>query len=178
MTIPTTVFGLGWGPSGLPAMQTRGMGRRIATSTTVDRDAMLEFVRSRSHVVLVTTRADGRIQMSPVAAGIDGEGRLVVSTYPERAKVANLRSRPRATACVLSDDWDGPWMQVEGTVEVLDLPEALEPFVEYYRSISGEHPDWDEYREAMQRQGKCLLRMTIEDWGPIATGGFPARLAE
>ncbi len=75
--------------------------------------------------------------------------------------------------CVLSDEWDGAWVQVDGSAEVLDLPEALEPLVEYFRSISGEHPDWDEYREAMTRQGKSLLRITIERWGPIATGGFP-----
>jgi hypothetical protein len=80
--------------------------------------------------------------------------------------------------CVLSDDFGGAWVQVDGTGEVLDLPDALEPLVEYYRSISGEHPDWDEYRAAMTRQGKCLVRLTIERWGPIATGGFPPRLAD
>jgi PPOX class probable F420-dependent enzyme len=113
-----------------------------------------------------------------VSGGIDSEGRLVMSTYPQRAKVANLRRRPFATACVLSDEWNGAWVQVEGPTEVLDLPDALEPLVEYYRSISGEHPDWDEYRDAMRRQGKSLLRMTIERWGPIATGGFPPDLAD
>lgn len=153
------------------------MARPIATNTDVDRSKLLEFVRPRHRIVLVTTRSDGGIQMSPVSGGVDSEGRLVISTYPQRAKVANLRRRPTATACVLSDDWNGPWVQVEGPTEVLDLPEALEPLVEYYRSISGEHPDWDEYREAMQRQGKSLLRMTIDRWGPIATGGFPAHLA-
>lgn len=84
------------------------------------------------------------------------------------------------SVCVLSDDWDGPYVQVDGTAEVLDLldlPDALEPLVEYFRVISGEHPDWDEYREAMQRQGKCLIRVTIDSWGPIATGGFPPELA-
>jgi len=78
--------------------------------------------------------------------------------------------------CVLSDDWDGPWVQLEGTAEVLDLPEALEPLVDYYRAISGEHPDWGDYRAAMTRQGKSLLRITIEQWGPVATGGFPPGL--
>jgi hypothetical protein len=75
--------------------------------------------------------------------------------------------------CVLSDDFGGPWVQVDGTAEVLDLPDALEPLVDYYRSISGEHPDWDEYREAMAKQGKSLIRITVDRWGPIATGGFP-----
>ena len=79
--------------------------------------------------------------------------------------------------CVLSDDWDGPWVQVDGTAEVLEPPAALDAFVDYYRSIAGEHPDWDEYREAMRTQGKSLVRLTIERWGPVATGGLPAHLA-
>ncbi|MEE6258885.1 PPOX class F420-dependent oxidoreductase [Plantactinospora sonchi] len=153
------------------------MTRNIATNTRVDRSELLDFLRSRHRAVLLTTRADGRPQSSPVACGIDTAGRLVVSTYPERAKVANIRRDPRVSACVLSDDWNGPWVQLDGTAEVLDLPEALEPLVEYFRCISGEHPDWDEYREAMRRQGKSLIRVTIDSWGPIATGGFPARLA-
>ncbi|WP_422738526.1 PPOX class F420-dependent oxidoreductase [Micromonospora sp. WMMD729] len=154
------------------------MARSIAKNTRVDRDTLLDFLRPRHRVVLMTTRADGRPQSSPVSAGIDGEGRLVVSTYPERAKVTNIRRDPRVSACVLSDDWNGPWVQLDGTAEVLDLPEALEPLVEYFRSISGEHPDWDDYRAAMVRQGKSLIRVTIDAWGPIATGGFPARLAD
>lgn len=153
------------------------MARSIATNTRVDRAGLLDFLRPRHHVLLMTTRSDGRPQSSPVSAGVDGQGRLVVSTYPERAKVSNLRRDPRVSACVLSDDWNGPWVQVDGTAEVLDLPEALEPLVEYFRSISGEHPDWDDYRAAMVRQGKSLIRVTIDTWGPIATGGFPARLA-
>lgn len=150
----------------------------IATTTDVDRDGLLEFVRPRHRMVLVTERSDGRPQLSPVTAGVDDRGRIVISTYPERAKTANLRKRDRASVLVLSDEWNGPWVQVDGTAEVLDLPDALEPLVDYYRSISGEHPDWDEYREAMTRQGKSLLRITPERWGPIATGGFPARLAD
>ena len=153
------------------------MSPAVATNTPVDRDGLLEFVRPRHHVILVTRRSDGDPQVSPVSAGVDDAGRIVVSTYPERAKVANLRRDPRATALVLSDEWNGPWVQVDGTVEVIDLPEAVEPLVDYYRSISGEHPDWDEYREAMVRQGKSLLRLTPTRWGPIATGGFPARLS-
>ncbi|WP_433552910.1 PPOX class F420-dependent oxidoreductase [Micromonospora zamorensis] len=154
------------------------MARSIARNTRVDRDSLLDFLRPRHRVLLMTTRADGRPQSSPVSAGIDAQGRLVVSTYPERAKVTNIRRDPRVSACVLSDDWNGPWVQIDGTAEVLDLPEALEPLVEYFRSISGEHPDWDDYRAAMVRQGKSLIRVTIDAWGPIATGGFPARLAD
>ncbi|PWR07530.1 PPOX class F420-dependent oxidoreductase [Micromonospora acroterricola] len=154
------------------------MAPSIAKNTRVDRDTLLDFLRSRHRVVLMTTRPDGRPQSSPVSAGVDGQGRLVISTYPERAKVTNIRRDPRVSACVLSDDWNGPWVQLDGTAEVLDLPEALEPLVEYFRSISGEHPDWDDYRAAMVRQGKSLIRVTIDAWGPIATGGFPARLAD
>jgi PPOX class probable F420-dependent enzyme len=154
------------------------MARRTATTTAVDREELLAFVRPRHRVLLLTTRAGGTPQASPVTAGVDGDGRLVVATYPQRAKVANLRRRPAASACVLSDEWDGPWVQVHGTAEVLDLPDALEPLVEYYRAVGGEHPDWDEYRQAMSAQGKCLVRVTIERWGPIATGGFPPELAD
>ncbi|GAA4565446.1 PPOX class F420-dependent oxidoreductase [Micromonospora coerulea] len=154
------------------------MARTIASNTRVDRAALIEFLRPRHKVVLMTTRADGRPQSSPVSCGVDGAGRLVISTYPERAKVTNIRRDPRVSACVLSDDWNGPWVQVDGIAEVLDLPEALDPLVDYFRSISGEHPDWDEYRAAMVKQGKSLIRVTIDSWGPIATGGFPARLAD
>ncbi|GAB2566342.1 PPOX class F420-dependent enzyme [Paractinoplanes abujensis] len=153
------------------------MPRTIATNTDVEREALLEFLRPRHKAVLMTTRRDGRPQASPNTCGVDTEGRIVISTYPERAKVYNLRRNPQVSVCVLSDDFGGPWVQVDGTAEVLDLPEALEPLVEYFRVISGEHSDWDEYRQAMRDQGKSLIRITIERWGPIATGGFPARLA-
>jgi PPOX class probable F420-dependent enzyme len=149
----------------------------IATNTTVTRDELLEFVRPRHRAVLITTRADGTPQASPVTCGVDAAGRIVVSTYPERAKTRNARRDRRVSVVVLSDDFGGPWVQVDGTAEVLDGADALEPLVEYYRSISGEHPDWDEYRTAMVRQGKSLLRVTPTRWGPVATGGFPARLA-
>jgi PPOX class probable F420-dependent enzyme len=153
------------------------MSPRIATTDRVDLDELLAFVRPRHRHVLVTRRGDGAPQVSPVSGGVDDGGRIVVSTYPERAKVANTRRHPEVSVLVLSDDWNGPWVQVDGTAEVLDLPDALEPLVEYYRSIAGEHPDWDEYREAMARQGKSLLRITPVRWGPVATGGFPPRLA-
>jgi len=150
---------------------------RTATADRVDREGLVEFLRSRHKAVLVTRRREG-VQLSPVTCGVDAEGRIVVSTYPQRAKVANARRDPAVSLCVLSDDFDGPWVQVDGDSEVLDLPEALEPLVEYYRSISGEHPDWDEYRAAMQKQGKSLLRITVTGWGPIATGGFPPEVVD
>lgn len=129
-------------------------------------------------MILITRRSDGAPQSSPVTAGVDGQGRVVISTYPERAKVANLRRDPRCAVLVLSDDFGGAWVQAEGHAEVLDLPDSVEPLVDYFRAISGEHPDWAEYRQAMVDQGKSLIRITLTRWGPIATGGFPARLAD
>jgi len=148
---------------------------RIATKDRVDRDQLLEFVRPRHRMLLVTTKGDGSPQVSPVTGGVDADGRIVVATYPDRAKVTNLRRRPTATVLVLSDEWDDAWVQVDGTAEVLDMPDpaAEDGLVEYFRCISGEHPDWDDYRAAMRRQGKTLLRISPESWGPIATGGFP-----
>jgi PPOX class probable F420-dependent enzyme len=152
------------------------MPRSIATTTSVDRAALLEFLRPRHHVILLTPRSDGGWQGSPVTAGVDAEGRIGIATYPERAKAVNVGRHGRAAAVVLSDEFDGPWVQVEGPAELVTLPDAVEPLVEYFRSISGEHPDWDEYRAAMTSQGKALIRITPQRWGPIATGGFPARL--
>ncbi|MGA9595480.1 MAG: PPOX class F420-dependent oxidoreductase [Acidimicrobiia bacterium] len=154
------------------------MTRKIATNTKVDRKGLLEFVRPRHRAILMTSRRDGRTQMSPNTMGVDDAGRLVISSYPQRAKVRNIRRNPRVSVCVLSDDFGDEWVQIYGTADVLDVPEAVEPLVEYYRSIAGEHPDWDEYREAMVKQGKSLIRITIDDWGPVARGGFPPQLAE
>ena len=153
------------------------MPRTVATTTSVSLEEMLEFVRPRHRMLLITRRSDGGPQASPVSGGVDDSGRLVISTYPERAKTRNARARPAVSVVVLSDDWNGAWVQVDGTCEVLDVPAALDAFVEYYRNISGEHPDWAEYRQAMLDQGKSLLRITPTAWSPIATGGFPARLA-
>ncbi|NWF27229.1 PPOX class F420-dependent oxidoreductase [Streptomyces sp. PKU-EA00015] len=153
------------------------MARRIATNTRGDIEELLSFVRPRHRAILLTRRADGSPQGSPLTCGVDDSGRIVVSTYPERAKTRNAKRDERVSVIVLSDDWNGPWVQIDGTAEVIDSPESVEPLVEYFRTISGEHPDWDEYREAMVKQGKSIIRVTPERWGPIATGGFPARLA-
>lgn len=149
---------------------------RTATSETVSFDQLREFLRDRPRAVLVTRRTDGSPQLSPVSAGLDPQGRVVVATYPQRAKVANARRDARVSLCFLSEDWNDAWVQVDGVAEVVEGPEALDAFVDYYRSISGEHPDWAEYRTAMVRQGKVLLRVTVERWGPVATGGFPPEL--
>ncbi|MFJ9816076.1 PPOX class F420-dependent oxidoreductase [Streptomyces sp. NPDC101151] len=152
------------------------MAPNIATNTRVSLDDLLDFVRPRHRAILLTRRADGSPQASPLTCGVDDSGRIVVSTYPERAKTRNAKRDARVSLLVLSDEWNGPWVQVDGTAEVVDSPDSVAPLVEYYRNIAGEHPDWDEYREAMVKQGKSIIRVTPERWGPVATGGFPARL--
>lgn len=156
----------------------RHMSPSIASNTRVDLAGLLDFVRPRHRAILITRRDDGSPQASPLTCGVDEEGRVVMSTYPERAKTHNARRDPRVTLVVLSDEWNGPWVQLDGDAEVLDIPDSVEPLVDYFRSISGEHPDWDEYRSAMVKQGKSLIRVTPHRWGPVATGGFPARLSE
>lgn len=149
------------------------MAPHVATNTPVTIDELLDFVRPRHRAVLLTARADGSPQSSPLTCGVDDSGRIVVSTYPERAKTRNAKRNPQVSILVLSDEWNGPWVQIDGTAEVIDSPESVEPLVEYFRNISGEHPDWDEYREAMVKQGKSIIRITPRRWGPVATGGFP-----
>ncbi|HEY4455464.1 MAG TPA: PPOX class F420-dependent oxidoreductase [Pseudonocardiaceae bacterium] len=151
---------------------------KLATADAVDAAQLTEFLRPRHRAIVVTRRKDGSPQMSPVTFGTDAQGRIVIATYPQRAKIRNARRDPKVSLCVISDEWNDPYVQVDGTAEVLDLPEALEGLVDYFRVISGEHPNWDEYREAMRKQGKCLLRITPERWGPVATGGFPPELAD
>lgn len=149
------------------------MARKYATADVVARSEMLDFIRPRHHMVLTTHRADGALQSSPVTGGVDGEGRIVVASYPQRAKSVNLRRDRRASITVLSDEFNGPYVQVDGDAEVIDVPEAVDGLVEYFRAVAGEHSDWGEYREAMIVQGKCLIRVAPTRWGPIATGGFP-----
>ena len=153
------------------------MARPIASVDSVELSELLDFVRPRHRLLLATMRSDGRPQISPVAGGVDAEGRIVISTYPARAKTRNAEKHAQVSVLVLSDDWNGPWVQVDGDAEVLHMPEAADGLVDYFRCISGEHPDWNEYREAMRIQGKSLIRITPTRWGPIATGGFPADVA-
>ena len=153
------------------------MARSIATNTTVELTELLDFVRPRHRLLLATARRDGRPQISPVAGGVDPQGRIVISSYPARAKTRNAERDRQVSVLVLSDDWNGPWVQVDGDAEVLHMPEAIDGLVEYFRCISGEHPDWKEYREAMRIQDKSLIRITPTRWGPIVTGGFPADVA-
>ncbi|UXA13383.1 PPOX class F420-dependent oxidoreductase [Mycobacterium sp. SMC-8] len=151
------------------------MTRKLATADVVTLPELLDFIGPRHRMILTTFRADGSLQSSPVSGGVDSEGRIVIASYPQRAKAANITRRAHASVVVPSDEFNGPYVQVDGPAEVVDLPEALEPLVEYFRAIAGEHPDWDEYRQAMLDQRKCLIRVTPERWGPVATGGFPPR---
>jgi len=139
------------------------------TFTTVDTAAALAFIGDNHRAVLATTRDDGGPQLSLVAAGTDGE-HVVVSTRETAVKTRNLRKRPRAALLVFSDGFYGPWVQVEGPVTVVSLPEAMDGLVAYYRQVAGEHPDWDDYRRAMRDEQRVLLRLTVERAGPDRAG--------
>jgi PPOX class probable F420-dependent enzyme len=136
----------------------------------VDADEARRFIAENHRAVLATLRADGQPQMSPVAAVVDDAGRVVVSSRETAMKVRNLRRQPRAWLCVLPDSWYGSMAQVEGPVEIVSLPEAMEGLVDYYRRAAGEHPDWDDYRAAMQRERRVLLRLSIDRAGPNRSG--------
>jgi PPOX class probable F420-dependent enzyme len=136
----------------------------------MDVAAALTFLRSNHRAVIATTRADGTTQMSPITVGIDDADRVVVSTRETAYKVAHLRALPYAAICAFTDGFFGQWVQVEGPVDIVSLPDAMEPLVDYYRSIRGEHPDWDDYRDTMERDRRVILRMTVERAGPAAHG--------
>jgi PPOX class probable F420-dependent enzyme len=130
----------------------------------------LEFVTGNHHGVMATMRADGRTAMSPIACAVDADGHVVVSTRETAMKAKHVARAGYAAICVLNDGFFGEWVQVEGPAEVVHLPEAMEGLVDYYRQISGEHSDWDEYRAAMARDQRCLLRITVERVGPNRSG--------
>ncbi|HZG94487.1 MAG TPA: PPOX class F420-dependent oxidoreductase [Mycobacteriales bacterium] len=136
----------------------------------MDLDLAREFIESNHHAVLATYRADGRPQMSPVSVAIDGDGFAVVSTREPAMKTRNVRRDPRVSLCVLTDDFYSGWVYVDGRADVVTLPEAMEPLIDYYRRISGEHPDWADYRAAMERDHRVLLRITLEHAGPNVSG--------
>ena len=136
----------------------------------MDLDEARRFLAAHHRAILATRRRDGRPQMSPVTAGVDGAGRAIVSTSETAAKTRNLRRDPRASLCVFVDSFYGAWVQIDGTAEVVGLPEAMEPLVDYYRRIAGEHPDWDDFRHAMQRERRVLLRITVERASPDREG--------
>ena len=136
----------------------------------MDIRAAQDFLQTRSCAVLATRRRDGQPQLSPVTVGIDEAGRAVVSSRAAAYKVRNIRRDPYVSLCVFVDNFYGDWIQIDGTAEVLELPEAMEPLVEYYRRLEGEHPDWEDYRRAMERDQRVLLRITIDRAGPDRKG--------
>jgi PPOX class probable F420-dependent enzyme len=138
--------------------------------SAVDLDDARQFLRENHRAILCTNRTDGRPQLSPIAVGVDGAGRAVVSSRETAFKVKNLRRDPRASLCVVNDGWYGQWLQVDGTATIVSLPDAMELLVDYYRSLAGEHPDWDDYRAAMERERRVIIRIDIERAGPDRHG--------
>lgn len=136
----------------------------------MDSDEARQLVREHRRAILATRRADGRPQMSPVLAGIDADDKVIISTRETAIKTHNLRRDPRASLCVISDAFFGAWAQIDGTAEIVSLPDAMEGLVDYYRRVSGEHPDWDDYRRAMERERRVLVRISIEQAGPNRAG--------
>ncbi len=136
----------------------------------MDAAAAAQFLRANHWAVMATFRQDGRPAISPVTAGIDAQGRVVISTRETAMKVKHLRRDPRVALTAFTERFYGGWVQVEGTAEIVDLPEAMELLVDYYRSLSGEHPDWDDYRAAMTRDQRVIVRFEIERAGPNVSG--------
>lgn len=133
-------------------------------------DEARAFVASNHRAVLVTRRSDGGLQSSPVTVGVDGDGMAAISTRETAYKVRNLRRNPSAVVCVFPDGFFGPWVQIEGAAQIVSLPEAMDGLVDYYRRISGEHPDWDDYRSAMERDRRVLVRIPLTKVGPSHFG--------
>jgi PPOX class probable F420-dependent enzyme len=133
-------------------------------------DDVRRFVRTNHNAVLATRRSDGGAQLSPVSVGVDDDGSLIISTRETAVKTGNVRRHPYAELCLLNDGFYGEWLQAEGSVTVEPLPEAMDGLVRYYRGIRGEHPDWDDYRAAMARERRVLLRLSIERVGPTRSG--------
>ena len=136
----------------------------------MDIEGARQFIRNNHRAVLATTRADGSPQLSPITVALDDAGRAIISTRETAMKVHNLRRPPRASLCLLNDRFFGEWGQIEGDVEIVALPKAMDLLVDYYRSVSGEHPDWDDYRQAMVNERRVVLRITIDRAGPSRAG--------
>jgi PPOX class probable F420-dependent enzyme len=120
-------------------------------------DDAREFVASNHRAVLVTRRSRWGIADLAVLVGVDGEGMLVISTREGASKTHNLRRDPTAVLCVVSDDFLGRWMQLEGTAQIVSLPEAMEGLVDYYR-------------RAVEQQRRVLVRVSIDMVGPTRAG--------
>ena len=135
-------------------------------------DEVRAFLETNHRVVLATRRRDGGIQLSPILAVVDAEGRVVISSRETAMKVKNLRRDPYAYVCIINDNFwpQQGWAQAEGPVTIVSLPEAMDGLMDYYRRAAGEHPDWDDYRAAMEREKRCLIRFPIERAGPNVAG--------
>jgi PPOX class probable F420-dependent enzyme len=136
----------------------------------MDLDAARDFLRTHHRSVLATTRRDGRPQLSPIAHGVGDDGRVLVSSREPAYKVRNIRRDPAVSLIAVSEGWYGDWIQVDGTADIVSLPDAMELLVDYYRRVAGEHPDWGEYRRAMADEKRCLIRITVERAGPDRRG--------
>jgi PPOX class probable F420-dependent enzyme len=136
----------------------------------MDIAAAQEFLRDNHRAVMHTFRGDGSPQLSPVVTAIDEEGRVMVSTREPAMKARNLRRDPRVSLCVQNDRFFGEWIQVDGRAEIITLPEAMPLLEQTYRLIAGEHPDWDDYRQAMERERRVIVRIAIERAGPDRRG--------
>jgi PPOX class probable F420-dependent enzyme len=136
----------------------------------MDTGRAADFLRAHHRAVLATSRSDGMPQLSPVTCAVDDEGLVLISTRETAVKTKNLRRRPRASMCVFTDTFFGEWVQVEGNAEVISLPDAMDLLVDYYRRVSGEHPEWDDYRAAMIRDRRVIVRITITRAGPDVSG--------
>lgn len=137
----------------------------------MDLDRAREFTRSNPRAVMATWSSSGGIQQSPVLVGVDDEGRFVVSSRETAYKVKHLRRDPRTQLCILTKKFFGEWIYVQGTADILSLPEATEPLVDYYRKVSGgEHSDWEEYRASLREEKRVLIRVTAEHAGPDRAG--------
>jgi len=136
----------------------------------MDIAAAQQFIRTNHRGVMATFRRDGRPALSPLLVTLDDEDRVIISTREPAMKVKHVRRDPWVSVVVMNDGFFGEWIQVEGTAEIVELPEAMEILVEYYRSISGEHPDWDDYRAAMERDKRVIIRFSIDRAGPNVEG--------
>jgi len=136
----------------------------------MDIDQARDFVREHHRGVLATRRSDHGIQQSPVIAAVDDGGRIVISSRETAYKTRNLRRDPQAQLCVFTDGFFGPWVFVEGAAEVLSLPEAMDPLIDYYKRFPGENPDWDDYRARMEHERRVLLRIEPQRAGPDRQG--------
>jgi PPOX class probable F420-dependent enzyme len=152
--------------------------RNMSSNVVVDRDGLADFMAGKHRWVLATTRADRRPQMSLVTGGMLPSGQLSISTYPERVKARNVRRNHLVSVGVLGENFNDPWIQIDGTAVVIDMPHAADHLVDYFRSISGEHPDWDEYRAAMTEQNKSVILIEPTRWSPVSKGGFPPSMFE